>query len=65
MLYIKIARLCDQRNISICRLERECGISNGTIGKWRTSSPTADKLKKVADYLGCTVDELLAPDTPT
>ena len=65
MPYDKIAVLCEQRGVSICKLERETGISNGTIGKWRNSSPTVDKLKKVADYLGCTVDDLLTPTAPT
>ena len=28
--------------------------------KWKAASPTVGKLKRVADYFGVTVDELLA-----
>lgn len=35
------------------------GFGNGTIGKWDKASPSADKLKMVADYFGVSVDYLL------
>ena len=60
MLLKNIIRLCKEKNISIARLEKETGISNGTIGRWGTSSPTVDNLQKVAEYLGTTIDALLA-----
>lgn len=41
-------------------LEKELGFGNGTIGKWQKASPSVDKLKKVADWFGVTLDELLA-----
>lgn len=59
MIFDNIAGLCKERSISISKLEREVGIGNGTIGKWVNSSPTAENLKKVADYFGVTVDSLL------
>ena len=59
MIYDNISCLCKERGISIAKLERELGIGNGTIGKWANSSPTAEKLKRVADYFGVTVDSLL------
>lgn len=65
MIYNKIAALCAQRGISIAKLEKSVGISNGTIGKWAKSSPTVENIKKVADYFGCTIDDLLSPDAPT
>ena len=63
MLLKNIARLCDQKGISIARLERETGISNGTVGRWNTSSPSVDNVRKVADYFGVTIDELLSDVT--
>ncbi len=54
-----IARLCKEKGISICKLEKECGIGNGTISRWGKSSPTVDSVRKVADYLGVTVAELI------
>ena len=37
------------------------GVSVTTVSHWETGRfyPTADKLKKLADYYGCTIDELL------
>lgn len=59
MLFKNITRLCDQKGISIAKLERETGISNGTIGRWNASSPSVDNVRKVANYFGVTVDELI------
>lgn len=58
-MYNKIKTLCEKNNVSITRVEKETGLSNGAIGKWKDSIPTVDKLKKVADYFGVTIDELL------
>ena len=51
--------LCNDRNITIAALERECNLGNATIKKWGTSVPSADKLAKVADYFNVTTDYLL------
>ena len=59
MLLENIRRLCSKKSVSIAKLERETGISNGTIARWDTSSPTVENVQKVADYFGVTVDELL------
>lgn len=40
-------------------IERELGLGNGIIGKWRKQSPSCDKISKVANYLDCSVDYLL------
>lgn len=62
MIYENVKRLCDENGISIWALERECGIANGTIGKWesKSRSPRVCALQKIAAFFGCTVDELLA-----
>lgn len=60
MLLKNISRLCKEKGVSIARLERECGISNGTISRWGTSSPTVENVRKVAEYLGTTVDALIS-----
>ena len=35
-------------------------MGNGTVRGWKTSSPSIENLKKVADYFGITVDELIS-----
>ena len=58
-MYLKnIQALCKRKNISVGKLEKELGFSNGSIYKWNKSSPTVDKLKIVADYFGVTLDYL-------
>ena len=60
MILSNITRLCKAKGISIARLERETGISNGTISHWGNSSPTVNNVKAVAEYFGVTVDALLS-----
>ena len=64
MIYDKVISLCEERNISVARLERESGLGNATIRGWKgsRSGPTVETAKKVADYFGVTVDELLKED---
>lgn len=59
MLYEKIKEITKDRNISIYRIERDLSFSNGSIRKWSTSKPSAISLKKVADYLSISLEELL------
>lgn len=50
-------------NISINRLEKEAGLTRGSMCKWDTHEPARDKLEKVANYFGVTVDYLLGKST--
>ena len=59
MILENIRALCNKRGITIKRLEEETGICNGNIARWADRSPRVENLKKVADYFGVTVDELL------
>ena len=59
MLYEKIKRLCDREGISIRRLEIECGLGNGCIGKWRRRTPKVESLRRVAEYFAVPVDSLI------
>lgn len=60
MLFDNIKHLCEQYGTNFAEVERSCGIGNGVIGKWQTSSPRVETLKKVADYFGMSVDSILA-----
>lgn len=62
MVYENVAKLCRKAGISIAKLEKEADIGNGTIKRWEKSFPNLDTAKKVADYFGCTVDDLLKED---
>lgn len=54
-----IKDLCAKHNVSIQKLEKTLCFGNGTISRWDENRPSVDKVKLVADYFGCTVDELL------
>jgi len=54
-----IQYLCKDHNISVPKLEKELGLGNGSIYKWGSSSPTVDKLQKVADYFKVSTEYLL------
>ena len=59
MLLEKIKKILVEKRMCIRELESKAGLGNGTIRGWEKSSPNVDNLKKVADILECTVDELL------
>lgn len=63
MIYDKIKAIAAERGISIYRIERDLGISNGAISKWNGSKPVAHTLKLVADYLKVPLEKLLEEDT--
>lgn len=64
-LYENIKTLCDRSNIAVTRLESELGFARGSIGKLRSQkSMKADRLDKIADYFGVSVEYLLTGEHP-
>ncbi len=59
MLATKIRSLCRERGISITDLEKKADLGKNTIYYWNDIEPGVEKVKRVADVLGGTVDELL------
>jgi lambda repressor-like predicted transcriptional regulator len=59
MILENIARLCKEKGITIAKLERETGLSNGTIARWETASPRVANAQAVADFFGVSLDELV------
>lgn len=53
-IYSAIKDIAKEKGVSTRRIERDLNFSNGSISKWNTSIPRADKLQEVADYLGVT-----------
>lgn len=58
-VYDRIEKLRKEKKISQGNLEKELGFSNGSISKWKTSMPKPERLQKVADYFGVTLDYLM------
>ena len=63
-LYEKVEDLCIKNNTTISAMARKADIERQTIFLWkdRTSDPRLSTVKKIADYFGVKVDDLL-PDT--
>lgn len=59
MLLDSINYLCELNLTNYSQLEKELGFGNGTIRKWSVSSPGVDKLLKLANYFGVSVDYIL------
>lgn len=58
-LTLTIKKLCEGKNTTFAGLERDLQLGQGTIRKWDTSSPSIDKLQKVANYFNVSIDYLL------
>lgn len=55
----RIRSLAREKNLSLTELEQVAGISNGTIGKWKESSPKIDTLLKICLVLECEIDQIV------
>ncbi|MDH6364656.1 transcriptional regulator with XRE-family HTH domain [Enterococcus sp. PF1-24] len=58
----RIKDLAHERNISLAELERRTGLSSGSITKWGKSSPSVDKLEKIANFFDVSLDYLYGRD---
>ena len=67
VIFTRIKELCAENNITINKLESELGMSQYSIGRWKSStSPTIDKISKIAEYFNVSIDYLLEnTDIPT
>ena len=65
MFWTQYQLLCQRVGKSPNGVAKEIGLSSGTVTFWKNGKiPKSDTLKKIADYFGVTVDELLGNDTP-
>ena len=58
----KIRKLAKEHRTTLTAIEKSCGLGERSISKWDVSIPSVDKVKRVADYFGITVDELIRKD---
>ncbi|MFG6326552.1 MAG: helix-turn-helix domain-containing protein [Lachnospiraceae bacterium] len=60
----KLKLIANERGTTLTAFERELGFGNNSIKRWNKSSPSIDKVIKLANYLNISLDWLLL-DTPT
>ncbi len=58
-IYENVKNKCYEKGYSVLSLENELNFPRSSICKWDVNTPGIDKVKKVADVLGCKVDDLL------
>lgn len=51
--------MAKEKGMSINQLEEKAKLSKGSTYKWNVVSPSIKNLKKVADVLECTVNDLI------
>lgn len=54
----RVEKLRKEAKISQGKLERELGFSNGSISKWKNSTPTYERLQKVANFFNVSIEYL-------
>ena len=55
----RIVDKCWENRITVAELERNAGLSNGAISKWKNVSPRLESIQRIASYFGCGVDDLI------
>lgn len=59
-MYENFEKLLKERGISAYKVAKDTGIGTATLSNWKTGkyTPKADKLQKIADYFGVTLEYL-------
>ncbi|WP_270790222.1 helix-turn-helix domain-containing protein [Enterococcus diestrammenae] len=64
-VFDRIKELSERRGISIQKAAIDMGFSENLFYQWKNAQPKADRLEKVADYFGVSVDYLLGREEQT
>ena len=51
--------------VPIYKIEEEIGLARGSISKWGDINPGIDKVKAFAEYMGCSIDDLVSEEKKT
>lgn len=65
VFYDKFVRICKLRGISPSKAATEAGLSKSTVTKWKTTpnaEPTGAAIKKLTEYFGITIAELMGEE---
>lgn len=57
-MYDKFKKLCEIKNVTPYRVSKETGIQTSTLSDWKNgkSTPKLEKLQKIADFFGVSVE---------
>lgn len=63
-MYDRIKALCKQKGVTITGTEKELGFARGSLCKVDTNKPSMERVNKLSDYFGVSVDYLMTGETP-
>lgn len=63
-MYDRIKALCKQKGVTITGTEKELGFARGSLCKVDTNKPSMDRVNKLADYFGVSVEYLMTGEAP-
>ena len=58
-MYERMEGLRKKKGVSHATLEKDLGFSNGSYSKWKNSTPNPERLQKLADYFGVSLEYLM------
>lgn len=58
-VFDRIKQLADKKGVSVSRVATDLGFSENLFYQWKKASPKSDRLEKVADYFGVSLDYLM------
>lgn len=60
MFFKKVEEYCKENNLTIAAFEQKCGLSNGSVSKWRDGSfPSIPTLQKISKATKISVENWL------
>ena len=65
-MYSKYVKLRDEKGVRDADVSRATGIDQSTFTDWKNGkcNPKVEKLMKIADYFGITLDEFVRKEEP-
>lgn len=60
----RIQLLCKENNTTIKALERDLGLSSASVRHWNNSHPSCEKVLRVSDFFGVTLDWIVTGNDP-
>lgn len=60
MIYDNVKAICNEKKVTISKMEADLGFPRSSICKWNTNEPSVSKVKKVADYLKVNIERLIS-----
>lgn len=63
-IFNRLIYLLENKNITIKEFERNCGLANATIRRWKDHTPNLESILKVAQQLDISIDYLVFGEAP-